>query len=486
MIRTRIAAAAARFAGAAEGNVAIIFALAAIPLLIAAGGAVDFAIASRVQTQLYAICDSATLAATTPAMMQQTTATAKTVATSMFAAQVAQINRLTYNSANLTVTVNDDTSASPVKTRTVTVSYLAQVGNAFGSFYHVPTSIFTVKASSTASTARNIDFYLVLDNSPSMELPATTAGLASMTAATGCVFACHENTYSDPENTVQYPGYGTIDSYTYAKNAGIALRIDNVREAAKRLASTSQAMMSANGATYRLAAYAFNYDTTQLQALTSTTSANVSAISTSINAMTPPLMEKNNYLPTGASYTYPTSASTWTTVTLGSDPTKTNYNVRDAMTDIEMTLTKVNAAMPNPGNGTTASGDKPQEVVMLVTDGMVDGSFYTNTSCTNYASSYSNSYGTFYRCLRPLDTTLCTTIKNRGIRIAVLNLIYYPTPGYGFYDGAVAPFISTVSPALKSCASTDLYFEVDTGSDISEAMTYLFQKVVTTASYLTQ
>lgn len=123
---------------------------------------------------------------------------------------------------------------------------------------------------------------------------------------------------------------------------------------------------------------------------------------------------------------------------------------------------------------------------MLVTDGMVDGSFYTNTSCTNYASSYSNSYGTFYRCLRPLDTTLCTTIKNRGIRIAVLNLIYYPTPGYGFYDGAVAPFISTVSPALKSCASTDLYFEVDTGSDISEAMTYLFQKVVTTASYLTQ
>ena len=192
--------------------------------------------------------------------------------------------------------------------------------------------------------------------------------------------------YSDPENPCKYPGYGTIDSFTYAKNAGIALRIDNVRDAAKRLASTSQAMMSANGATYRLAAYAFNYDLTQLQTLTPTTSANVSAISTSINAMTPPLMDRNNYLPTGARYTYPTSASTWTTVTLGSDSTKTNYNVRDAMTDIEMTLMKVNAGMPDPGNGATASGDTPQEVVMLVTDGVVDGSFYTNTSCTNYLS----------------------------------------------------------------------------------------------------
>jgi Flp pilus assembly protein TadG len=481
MMRSRMAAAAARFACAAEGNVAIIFALAAIPMLIAAGGAVDFAIASRVQTQLYAICDSAALAATTPVMMQQSASAAQTVATDMFAAQVAQIKRLAYNSANLTVTVNDAT-ASSTKTRTVTVSYLAQVSNAFGSFYHVPTSSFTVKASTTASTARNIDFYLVLDNSPSMELPATTAGLASMAAATGCVFACHENNYSDTEYTIQYPGYGTIDSYTYAKNAGIALRIDNVRDAAKRLASTSQAMMSANGATYRLAAYAFNYGVTQLQSLTSTTSANVSAISTSINAMTPPLMEKNNYLPASVSYTYPTSASSWTTVTTGTGI----LNNRDAMSDIEMTLTQVNAAMANPGNGTSASGDTPQKVLMLVTDGMVDGSFYSNTSCTNYASSYSNSYGSFYRCIRPLDSTICTTIKNRGIRIAILNTVYYPTPGYGFYDGAVAPFVSQVSPALKSCASTDLYFEVDTGSDISEAMTYLFQKVVTTASHLTQ
>ncbi|MBY6239866.1 TadE/TadG family type IV pilus assembly protein [Methylosinus sp. Sm6] len=483
MTRFRIAAAAVRLACDAKGNVAVVFALAAFPLLIAAGGAVDFAIVSRVQTQLYAICDSAALAATTPAMMSQSTSTAKSAAIGMFGAQVAQIKRLAYNSANLTVTVEDAT-ASSTKTRTVTVSYRAQVDNAFGSFYHVPTSSFTVTAASTASTARNIDFYLLLDNSPSMELPATTAGLASMAAATGCVFACHENDLKEAQISASFVGWNSYDSYTYAQNQGIRLRIDNVREAAKRVASSAQTMMAANGATYRIASYAFNFGFTQLHALTSATSANLSAITNGVGTMTPPLMSRENYLPPGASYTYPTSATSWTTATIGSS----ELNTRDAMTDIGMALKRLNSAVTtNPGSGTTASGDKPQGVVMLVTDGVVDGSFLTTTGCNYYTKAYSNSFNSsFYRCMGPIDTADCKTLKDRGFRIAVLNTVYYPTPGYGFYDSAVAPFTSQVSPALKTCASTDLYFEVDTTGDISDAMLYLFQKVVTSASRLTQ
>ncbi len=45
----------------------------------------------------------------------------------------------------------------------------------------------------------NIDFYLLLDNSPSMSLPATAAGITSMRNLTsnqdggnGCAFACHQ------------------------------------------------------------------------------------------------------------------------------------------------------------------------------------------------------------------------------------------------------------------------------------------------------
>jgi hypothetical protein len=39
---------------------------------------------------------------------------------------------------------------------------------------------------------------------------------------------------------------------------------------------------------------------------------------------------------------------------------------------------------------------------------------------------------------------------------------------------------------VQSCASPDLYFEVDDGGDIDDAMTIMFQKAVTTASHLTQ
>jgi hypothetical protein len=344
------------------------------------------------------------------------------------------------------------------------------------------TSSIKVTASASASTARNIDFYLLLDNSPSMELPATQAGVDAMNAF-GCAFACHEQNLSDTEYSTQYPGWGTIDSYAYAENNGIKLRIDNVRDAAKSLATTAQTVMASNGATYRLAAYNFNYGVTMMQSLVPTTGANVSSIQSNIGTMTPPLMSSNNVLAANLSYTYPTSDSTYNTVT-----TASAQNTSDAMTDLNQALTGLNATMPAPGNGTSAGGDTPQEVLMLVTDGVIDASYYSSGTCTTSLNwGYSNSYGSFYRCLQPVDTSFCTTIKNRGIRIAVLYTTYYPVPSNGFYQGTVATFASQIADNMKSCASSsDLFFEVNTGGDITSALAILFQKAVSTASHLTQ
>jgi len=471
----------ARFAAHRRGNVAIIFALAAIPLMIAAGGAVDYASSGRVKTQLYAAADAAALAATTPAMMLKSSTVAKTAATSMFAAQVAQITRQTYNAANLHIDVSDNPVSNSM-TRSVSVTYTTQVQNSFGAFYGLRTSNIQVTASASATTARNIDFYLLLDNSPSMELPATQTGVDAMNAF-GCAFACHEKNFNDSEYTTHYPGWGTTDSYTYAENNGIKLRIDNVRDAAKSLASTAQSVMASNGATYRLAAYNFNYGVSMMQNLVPTTSANVGAIQSSIGTMTPPLMDSNNVLAANLAYTYPTSNTTYSTVT-----TSSALNTSDAMTDLNQALTKLNAVMPAPGAGTNATGDTPQEVLMLVTDGVIDASYYSNGTCTTSLNwSYSNAYGSFYRCLQPVDTSFCTTIKNRGIRIAVLYTTYYPVPSNGFYQGTVATFASQISDNMKSCASSsDLFFEVNTGGDITSALSILFQKAVSSASHLTQ
>jgi len=50
--------------------------------------------------------------------------------------------------------------------------------------------------------APNVDFYLMLDTSPSMELAATSDGIASLKAATqpnegGCEFGCHQSHPAD-------------------------------------------------------------------------------------------------------------------------------------------------------------------------------------------------------------------------------------------------------------------------------------------------
>ncbi len=110
-------------------------------------------------------------------MLSQTAATARTAAIQTFAAQAALIKGVPYNAANLTLTVSD--TATTPRVRTVNVTYTAQVSNLFGAFHNNRQTNLTITSSSSQQTAPNIDFYLLLDNSPSMELPATSAGITS-------------------------------------------------------------------------------------------------------------------------------------------------------------------------------------------------------------------------------------------------------------------------------------------------------------------
>ena len=119
--------------------------------------------------------------------------------------------------------------------------------------------------------------------------------------------------------------------------------------------------------------------------------------------------------------------------------------------------------MPNPGNGTNAKGDTPQEVLFLVTDGVEDE--LVNGS----------------RVQSLMSTSMCNTIKNRGIRIAVLYTTYYPLPTNSWYNTYISPFQSNISPTMQSCASPGLFFEVQTGGDITAAMAALFQSAVQSA-----
>ena len=91
------------------------------------------------------------------------------------------------------------------------------------------------------------------------------------------------------------------------------------------------------------------------------------------------------------------------------------------------------------------------------------------------------------------NTTWCTTVKNRGIRIAVLYTVYLPMTSNSWYNNWVAPWqkwIDTppqdkVSDNMQNCATPGLFKSVTTDGDIAAALNQLFQNAVQMA-HLTQ
>jgi Flp pilus assembly protein TadG len=421
------------------GNVAIIFGLTLIPCVFLGGMALDFSSAIQKRALLNAAADAAAIAAVTPTMMGQSATNAKAAATNTFNAVASTINGVT----SLTPTITVSNSGL---TRTVTVSYTANSTNSFPNVLKLLTKSseanwpISGSSVSTASTSPNIDFYLLLDNSPSMNIAATTAGINTMVANTsaqgGCAFACHE-TNPSADNLGNPNGE---DNYTLAQNLGVTTRIENMAAATSALMTTATNTEAANNATYRMAIYTFNYSgINTIQTLTSSLSTAATAAA-GIDVLE---VYDNNCL------------------------TASNCN-NDTDTDFDLAMIPMNLLMPTPGTG--ASTSTPQEVLFLVSDGVEDDN---NGVCSEALD------GT--RCQAPFDTTWCSTIQARGIRIAVLYTAYLPLPTNSWYTTWISPWQSQIATNMQNCASSGLYFAITTDGDISTAMQALFEQAVSTA-----
>ncbi len=424
-----------RFSRDRKGNVAIIFALSLIPAVFLTGMALDFTTAIRKRALLNAAADAAALAAVTPSMMGQSANKAKTAATNIFDGMASAVTGLSYNNPTVTVA-----SSNGGLTRTVTVSYTAGSTNAFPSVLGQTAWTISGSSQSTSSTSPNIDFYLLLDNSPSMNIAATTSGITTMVSNTsaqgGCAFACHET--NPAADNLGNPG--GEDNYTLAQNLNVTTRIENMATATQSLMTTASTTEAANNATYRMAIYTFNYSgTSTVQTLTSnlTTAANAAK---NIDVLE---VYDNNCL------------------------TSSNCN-NDTDTNFSSAMSQLNGIMPSPGTG--ASNSTPQEVMFLVTDGVEDD----NTGVCSETLD-----GT--RCQAPFDTTWCTTVKNRNIRIAVLYTEYLPLPTNTWYNTWISPWQPQIATNMQNCASSGLYFSITTDGDISTAMQALFEQAVATA-----
>ncbi len=389
---------ARRFRRDRKGNVAIVFGLSIIPCIFLTGMALDFTAATQKRVILNAAADAAALAAVTPTMMGQSTAVAQTAAINIFNATAASATAVTGITPTITVT-------NSLLSRTATVSYTAQSTNLFPNVLKLLTGAsqnsWPISGSSqaTSGASPNINFYLLLDNSPSMNIAATTAGINTMVANTsaqgGCAFACHE---SNPaaDNLGNPNGE---DNYALAANLGVVTRIKNMVAATQALMSTAGTTEAANNATYKMAIYTFNYTgTTTDQTLTSNLTTAGNAAST-IDVLQ---VYDNNCL------------------------TKSNCN-NDTDTNFNSAMSQISGVMPNPGTG--ASTSTPEEVLFIVSDGVEDD----NTGSCSQPLSGS-------RCQAPFDTTWCTKVKNRQIRIAVLYTAYLPLPTYSWYNTWIDPF----------------------------------------------
>lgn len=421
-----------RFLGDRSGTFAVTAAIIMVPVMLAAGAALDFTMAVRVRAQLQDAADAAAVGAvavSSPAFQKAGTMTSDgtidvgvTDALKLFKVQLTDDTRTYVTKVDANVTK----SGTEV---TAVVTYKA----------NVPTSLMrlagfdTVPVSGSA-TARNgtpefSDFYLLLDNTPSMGLGATPTDISRMVANTpdACAFACH--TTNDPKNNY----------YQIAQNLGITMRFDVVREAVSELMDTAARTQTYPDqfemGLYDFGAAAEHTGLTRIVKLSSS----FTKVQNAVNGKSPK-------------------------VDLMTIPEQ-NYN-NDQQTDYNSVLSAMDHEIPDPGSGTNQ--DSRLKYLFFVADGVAD---YSNASSCQKKT-------TGGRCQEPINTSYCDALKKRGVQIAILYTTYYPLPSNSWYNTWIAPFASQIGTNMQKCASPGLFFEVSPTDGISEAMTALFKKIV--------
>lgn len=425
----RMVAAARKMLAAREGTVAMTFALSIIPVFGVVGAAVDYGSAALARSKLDAAADAAALSAVDKTAMAKNNQDARATALDVFKADASTVTtvRITKTSAKLTASGH---------VRTAVLSYTATVPTAFLGLIGI--NRITIGGSATAVSAAPtyMDFYLLLDNSPSMGLGATTSDIATMVANTPdqCAFACHD--LSAAPN----------DYYSLAKKLGVQMRIDVMREATQQLMDTATNTETTSGQ-FRMAIYTFGASAaarglTPIQGITS----NLSKAKLSAGAIDLMTVPYQNY----------------------ADDTDTDFG--DVLTDL-------GSSMPNPGDGSSSSSRL--EYLFFVSDGVADRALGSPACAqTTTTGSDPNTGASYVRCQEPIDTSLCTALKNRGIKIAVLYTTYLPLPDNSWYTTWIAPFSDNIATPMQNCASPGLYFEVSPTQGIADAMNALFQKAV--------
>lgn len=506
------------------GNVTIIFAFAMPVILIAAGGAIDYAQALTVRGQLRDATDAAAVGciATNSAAYNYASTTTQngsialgvTAATNMFNANMAHMqNQGTYT--NLTVT--------PVVTKnnqnlTATITATANYKTFLLSYIGINTIPLTATSSAANATPGYMDFYLLLDVSGSMGLPSTDSEQTRLAGGptpgnpnapynpdnlsqypTGCTLACH----FDPITTTTTKNGVTTKSTSYTYGYAISRNGGNVNCATGAQTSgcptpVTNCPTPGTSACIQLRLDAVGYAVNQLLSTANTTATLPNQYRVGlypfIRYMNP------NYAPLTSNITG--SSMTAAAANLASQlDTGTNTILGSGGTHFENALPGVGNVIPPVGTayggcgttssnactgavGTGASATNTLPWVFFVTDGSQDSQYYTSSSNSWAGSNHATTLDYAGSSQSGQAAILCNGLKSRGIRIAVLYIPYQKiqnvnTSFAGNEDTYANNNIPNIPGPLQTCASPGFYFTANSPTDIVVALQTMFKQAIT-------
>lgn len=434
------------------GNFGVMTGLLLVPLIGTAGMALDFGRALTIKQQLVGAADAAAVGA----IAEKSKAVAQamqlhgdgSVALDPAEARGLFLGQMSGELSTLPVSVDIDV-AKTNGILTSRVAFSVTLPTMFMTILGKDDITVSGQATAQYQTPSFLDFYMLLDNTPSMGVAATSKAIEDMQYATrygsngqgkdkDCAFACHIVFEDGKEDPNSY--------YNVAKQNGIPIRIDVVAQATESLMKTATDTQTVPGQ-FRMAAYTFGERAQDAKLFK--------------------VAELNENLTTVGNATEK--------IKLMSIPYQ-NYN-GDQQTSFDDALTRIGEEILSkpayglPGNGTSKT-DR-QKIVFLVADGVGDS--YKPKGCTSEEGLVTKTEG---RCIEPIDTKFCQQLKDKNIRIAVLYTTYLPLHSNDFWKKWVKPFDGSISTKMKECASPGYFFEVSLEQGIADAMNTLFHKIV--------
>jgi Flp pilus assembly protein TadG len=526
----------AQFRSNKRGNVAIITALSALPLIAGVGCVIDYTTASLVKTKLQAAADAAALATVSVNSSVVTTAKAmsssgtvsggSTFATNFFNANL-NASPANVGYTNLTPTATVALSGTRM---TATVSFTAKVPTYFMGVMGFSNT--NISGSSTASYTMPtyINFYLMLDVSGSMSFPSTQAEQARLMAVNpdnllgspgypqGCQFACHFSAqgacgqtgnpvHQGPIPAVGQPsnpspgGYcqGFLISRLGTTPTSFGSGTNNVTNGnSVNWNATPVTSCPTSGTTscIQLRADAVGYAVTTLLSTAAASEQVTNQYQVGLFPFIQYLYGCTSVTPCSASNAYVplTTSLTGSTITNAAAnlasllDTGANSNLGSGGTHFENALSSMNSAITSVGTGAGSNNALPY--VFIITDGSEDyqTQWAGGWGSQNWSSTTAVPYQNSSAVIPPnsvTSTDYCTNIKNRGITIAILYVPYQPIADpstiFNNEDGYANSNIPGIPAALQACASPNFYYTADTPADINSALLSMFQQAVNTA-----